>query len=93
MTALELTDQDKAALTAVLRAAIAADAFPMSARVRQLRAILDKLEPTPATAALPAPEAGRGAEPIAGTEEGATALEERIKRAARDERYETRSRL
>jgi hypothetical protein len=40
MTALELT--------AVLRQAIAADPFPMSPRVHQLRAILDKLEPSPA---------------------------------------------
>ena len=32
----------------VLRATIATDGFPLSSRVRQLRAILEKLEPTPA---------------------------------------------
>jgi hypothetical protein len=48
MTRLELNDRDKAALTAILRATIAADRYPLSPRVRQLRAILDKLEPPPA---------------------------------------------
>jgi len=45
MTNLELTDHDKAALAAVLRATIAADRYPLSPRVRQLRAILERLEP------------------------------------------------
>jgi hypothetical protein len=45
MTRLELNDRDKAALTAVLRATIAADRYPFSPRVRQLRAILERLEP------------------------------------------------
>jgi hypothetical protein len=35
---LELDEADKAALVALLR-------FPLSPRIRQLRAILDKLEP------------------------------------------------
>jgi len=48
MTNLELNDHDKAALAAVLRATIAADRFPLSPRVQQLRAILDRLEPPPA---------------------------------------------
>src|SRR5262249_60398081 len=48
MTTLELTDHDKPALAAVLRATIAADRHPPSPRVQRLRAILERLEPPPA---------------------------------------------
>ena len=48
MTTLELDDHDKAALADVLRATIAADKFPLSPQVQQLRAILERLEPPPA---------------------------------------------
>ena len=47
MTTLELNDHDKAALAAVLRATIAADRYPFSPRVQQLRAILERLDPLP----------------------------------------------
>jgi hypothetical protein len=40
-----LDDAEKAALAALLRQVIAADPFPMSPRIRRLRAILDELEP------------------------------------------------
>jgi hypothetical protein len=40
-----LTPDDYATLAALLRDTIAADRFPLSPRVRSLKAILDKLEP------------------------------------------------
>jgi hypothetical protein len=40
-----LDDSDKAALAELLRERIAADPYPLSPRVKRLRAILDKLEP------------------------------------------------
>ena len=46
-TAIELDDDEKAALIAELKRIIAADPFPMSPRVRTLRTILAKLEPFP----------------------------------------------
>ena len=56
MTTLELNDRDKAALAAVLRETIAADKFPLSPRVQQLRAILEPLEtPPPQPQPLPWP--------------------------------------
>jgi hypothetical protein len=51
---LDLSDADKAALVALLKATIAADRFPLSPRIRSLRRILDKLEP-PAKAPEPLP--------------------------------------
>ena len=45
MTTLELDDGEKATLAALLKQTIAADPFPLSQRVRRLRAILEKLEP------------------------------------------------
>ena len=45
---LDLDDNDKAALVELLRQVIAADRYPLSPRIRKLRAILDKLEPPPA---------------------------------------------
>jgi hypothetical protein len=42
---LDLSDAEKAALVALLKATIAADRFPLSPRVRALRRFLDKLEP------------------------------------------------
>src|SRR5438046_412684 len=47
----ELDEGDKAALVGVLKRAIKADPFPMSPRIRTLRAILTKLEPFISTAA------------------------------------------
>jgi hypothetical protein len=40
-----LSPEDYAAIAALLRDTIAADRFPLSPRVRSLKAILDKLEP------------------------------------------------
>ena len=45
MPIVELDAADRAALIALLKQAIAADPFPMSQRVRLLRAILEKLDP------------------------------------------------
>ena len=47
-TPVELDDAEKAALAELLRRAIAADPFPMSLRIRTLRAILAKLKPSAA---------------------------------------------
>jgi hypothetical protein len=44
----DFTDAERAALIAELKQIIAADPFPLSPRIRMLRAILEKLEATPA---------------------------------------------
>jgi hypothetical protein len=44
---LDLSDDQAAALTRLLRKAIDEDRYPLSPRVRQLQAILDKIEPPP----------------------------------------------
>lgn len=41
----DLTSADLAAIAKLLRETIAADRFPLSPRVQELRAILDKIEP------------------------------------------------
>jgi len=41
----DLSPEDYAAIAALLREEIAADRFPLSPRVKRMRAILDKLEP------------------------------------------------
>ena len=43
-----LDDADFAVLVALLKQTIAADRYPLSPRMKRLRAILDKLEPPPA---------------------------------------------
>jgi hypothetical protein len=48
MTTLELDDGEKAAMAELLKRTIAADPFPMSPRLRTLRAILAKLQPSAA---------------------------------------------
>jgi hypothetical protein len=45
---LDLTEEEAAALTNLLKRAISDDHFPLSPRVLTLRAILDQLEPRPA---------------------------------------------
>ena len=53
----DLTDDDKAALVKLLRQTIAVDPFPVSPRVKRLRAILHKIDPQPARPQpFPAPE-------------------------------------
>jgi hypothetical protein len=53
----DLTDDDKAALIELLRETIERDRFPLSPRVRRLRAILAKLAPpAPRPEPLPAPK-------------------------------------
>jgi hypothetical protein len=42
-----LDDADLAVLVALLKHTIAADRYPLSPRVKRLRAILDKLKPPP----------------------------------------------
>src|SRR5438046_9844012 len=58
----DLTTEDKATIAALLRDTIASDRFPMSPRIRGLRAILDKLEPPRPRPVLPPAEAARRAE-------------------------------
>jgi len=41
----DLSSQDCAAIAALLREVIAADRFPMSPRIKRIRAILNKLDP------------------------------------------------
>jgi hypothetical protein len=52
----DLTYDDKAILAELLRETIARDRFPLSPKVRSLRAILDKIDPRPAVETLPAPK-------------------------------------
>jgi hypothetical protein len=56
----DLTDDDKVALAELLRDTIAADRFPLSPRVRRLRAILAKLAPPAPQLPRPSPGCGRG---------------------------------
>lgn len=46
----DLTADDKATLAALLRETIASDRFPMSPRIRELKAILAKVKPVKASA-------------------------------------------
>jgi hypothetical protein len=53
----DLTDDDKAELVKLLRETIERDRFPLSPRVKRLRAILGKLAPpAPAPEPLPPPK-------------------------------------
>jgi hypothetical protein len=53
----ELDEAEKAALIAELKRIIAADPFPLSPRIRMLRAILEKLQPpSPRAEPYPAPK-------------------------------------
>ena len=54
--AAELTDADKTVIATLLRETIAADRFPLSPRIRGLRAILDKLDPPRVVETLPPPK-------------------------------------
>jgi hypothetical protein len=50
---LELDPEEERALVAELRRLIRDDRYPLSQRIRTLRAILDKLEPPPVREPLP----------------------------------------
>ena len=50
MVTVDLDDSDRAALVALLKQAIAADPFPMSARSKLLRGIIAKLQSGPSRA-------------------------------------------
>jgi hypothetical protein len=50
---LDLTDEEAAALTKELRDIIENDRYPLSPRIRTLRAILAKLRPEPVREPLP----------------------------------------
>ena len=50
---LKLSDEETAALAALLRRMIAADRCPLSPRIRVLQAILDRIEPPPVREPLP----------------------------------------
>ncbi|MGA8760018.1 MAG: hypothetical protein WB611_27605, partial [Stellaceae bacterium] len=47
MPTSNLTDEDRADLARFLREAIEADRFPFSPRVKQLKALLAKIDPRP----------------------------------------------
>ena len=54
----DLTDDDKAALIELLRETIAGDRFPLSPRVKRLKAVLAKLDPpAPQPDPMPPPNA------------------------------------
>ena len=56
MPHLDLSDDEAAALVALLTRTIDGDRYPLSPRVRTLRAILAKLRPEPAREPLPPPK-------------------------------------
>jgi hypothetical protein len=53
---LKLTDEETAALTNELHDIVESDRYPLSPRIRTLRAILGKLRPKPAREPLPPPK-------------------------------------
>ncbi len=53
MATIDFDEDERAALTAFLRDAIAADRFPLSPRLRPIKTVLAKLDPTPPRPALP----------------------------------------
>jgi hypothetical protein len=55
MTTPNLTDDDRADLARFLREAIEADRYPLSPRVRRLKALLAKLDPSPVPVVEPLP--------------------------------------
>jgi hypothetical protein len=60
--ALDLSDEQKLALVALLTRSIANDRYPSSARVRTLRDILSKLDPKPPAQPSLAPQAHASAD-------------------------------
>ena len=54
---LNLTDEERAVLTKLVRDNIAADNYPLSPRIGRLKALLAKLDPVPAVVAEPYPPA------------------------------------
>ena len=52
---LNLTDDERAALTKLVRDNVAADPYPLSPRIRRLKALLAKLDPPTAPASAPSP--------------------------------------
>jgi hypothetical protein len=53
---IDLSDQETAAIIRELRDIIQNDRYPLSPRIRILRAILDNLEPPPVREPLPPPK-------------------------------------
>ena len=53
MPTIDLTEDERAALAAFLRDAIAADRFPMSPRWRPIKSALAKIDPQPEPPPLP----------------------------------------
>jgi hypothetical protein len=53
---LELTDEEEAVLERELRRIIADDRYPLSSRIRTLKAILNKIRPEPERAPPPPPQ-------------------------------------
>ena len=72
---LDLDDTDRAALVELLRAEIEGTRYPLSPRIRKLRAILDKLAlPPPRPEPLPAPKPAGERSVVPGEEEARTAF-------------------
>jgi hypothetical protein len=76
-----LTDTDRADLARFLREAIEADRYPFSPRVRRLKELLAKIDPTPAPVVSPYPALRRSErpEPRAGEEAAAVITKTREK--------------
>jgi hypothetical protein len=55
MDRLDLTEEERAELLRLLRGVKAGDRFPLSPRIRRLKAILQKLPPAAAAEPFPAP--------------------------------------
>jgi hypothetical protein len=55
MAELNLTDDERAALTKLVRDTIAADPYPLSRRIGRLKSLLATLDPSPAPASEPHP--------------------------------------
>jgi hypothetical protein len=55
MRMLNLADEHRAYLARFLREVIETDCYPLSPRVRRLKALLTKIDPSPASAAAPLP--------------------------------------
>jgi hypothetical protein len=53
---LDLTDEESAALAALLRRTIDADRYPLSPRIRVLQSVLDRIEPAPVREPMPPPK-------------------------------------
>ena len=71
---LNLTDDERAALTKLVRDSIAADNYPLSPRIRRLKALLAKLDPAPVATAEPLPPPRHASTAASGSGEAAVGV-------------------